>query len=281
MNGRIPRDYWKSRGGASLFNGPVLRTAGENLGQIEAGRPASELSSSGLASGLRFPKSIGADPARVEAPKYYRSMYVPASYEARYPYPLVVWFHGRGGSEHDLLDVMPAISAQNYLGLAVRGPVSSKAGSSGFGWDAPEVACARYEAIISTAVRQFRAEYHIHSERIYLAGIDEGAQMALRLLLARPEWFGGAALFGIRFTPIKGQLVHFGELRGKPVLLGAGARDSSAPVTETIKLSRLLHAAGLDVTTRVFNAAHETTPEMLKHVDTWLMEGIAAANCSR
>jgi hypothetical protein len=36
--------------------------------------------------------------------------------------------------------------------------------------------------------------------------------------------------------------------------------------------------AGMDVTTRVYSAAHEVTDEMLDNVNHWLMEGILSTN---
>ena len=41
---------------------------------------------------------------------------VPEGYEAGYAYPLVVWLHDTGQSEHTLHPVMRRVSDRNYLG---------------------------------------------------------------------------------------------------------------------------------------------------------------------
>src|SRR5688572_11135042 len=38
---------------------------------------------------------------------------LPENYEPNYPYPLILWLHGAGGDERDVLDVLPKISMQN------------------------------------------------------------------------------------------------------------------------------------------------------------------------
>ena len=56
------------------------------------------------------------------------SVHLPEHYEARYAYPLVVWFHGDGSSEAELSTVMPNISDRNFIGLALRGNVACEVG---------------------------------------------------------------------------------------------------------------------------------------------------------
>src|SRR5262245_27062979 len=48
--------------------------------------------------------------------------FLPTGYEPNYPYPLVVFFHGRGGSEKQLVQLAPRLSRRNYICLGLRGP---------------------------------------------------------------------------------------------------------------------------------------------------------------
>ena len=209
-----------------------------------------------------------------------RAVYVPEDYEANYAYPLIVWLHGTGGSERDLLSVMPKISTKNYFGVAFRGTLpSNDVLRGGFRWAQSRQIFEDFKHELHETVCQLRREYHIHSERIYPVGFDDGATLALQLLLDRPEWFGGAIALGGRFPNMKHPLVRYRQLHGKRFLMGTGSRDWVCSVAEMIRASRLLHAAGMHVSTRSDHAAHEVTPNMLRHVNHWLMEGIASATC--
>src|SRR5438445_792148 len=48
--------------------------------------------------------------------------FLPTGYEPRYPYPLLVFFHGRGGNEEQILHLAPRLSRRNYICISLRGP---------------------------------------------------------------------------------------------------------------------------------------------------------------
>ena len=48
-------------------------------------------------------------------------VHLPPHYEPNYAYPLIVWLHDDEWNARELLDLMPRISPQSYLGLAVEG----------------------------------------------------------------------------------------------------------------------------------------------------------------
>src|SRR3954453_20324282 len=119
--------------------------------------------------------------------------FAPFGYEPRYAYPLIVFLHGQGGNEEQILRLAPRVSRRNYVSIGLRGPVSlgtNRKGALGFSWGD-----ASHEELIEDyllqAIRQTRLHYHIHSERIYLAGFAEGATLAYRLGLTFPDLVGG------------------------------------------------------------------------------------------
>ena len=112
--------------------------------------------------------------------------FLPTGYEPNYAYPLIVFFHAHGGSDEQVLRLAPRISRRN---CHLREP--SRAGGAriarrrracplrlGRGRRARRTSLADY---LVKAVEQTRREFHIHSERVYLAGIAEGAA-------SRIEW---------------------------------------------------------------------------------------------
>jgi phospholipase/carboxylesterase len=198
------------------------------------------------------------------------SVYLPENYEPNYAYPLVIWLHGDGGSEEDIQLLMPLVSDRNHIGMAIRAP-----------WDSwSEAAYAdthSFESDLHATVCRIRSQYHIHSERIFLAGFGSGATMAMRTLLDRPEWFAGAAMLGGQIPSSPYPLAKLHDLRGKRIYWAAGETDPSINADSTGRALRLLHVAGLQTTVRTFDGGHQIVEGMLSGLNHWIMQGISSA----
>jgi len=131
---------------------------------------------------------------------------------------------------------------------------------------------------VSEQVCRVRSSYHVHSERIYVAGCDQAAALALELLLNCPDWFAGILGFGCVDLPQHQSLNRYHQLRGKRIFIGADLRTPRKALAVFVRTGRLLHAAGLNVTARLYEATEAVTPEMLTNVNHWLMEGVYEAN---
>jgi phospholipase/carboxylesterase len=211
-------------------------------------------------------------------------LFVPEHYEANYAYPLIVWLHGGGENERDLLNAMPLISQRNYLGLSLRGPLSFRDTATtvdrrrgGYHWPSSDDELSEFETSLYEAVCNLRREYHIHSERIFLAGFDEGATVALDLFLRQPQRYGGAVCLGGTLPKSRHALARFRDLRSKRVLISSGSRDAISTPADNVQASRLLHSAGMSVSTQIVDAGHEVTRTMLRQIDHWIMDGVCAA----
>jgi phospholipase/carboxylesterase len=197
------------------------------------------------------------------------SLFAPLHYTPSYRYPLIVWLHGRGSDERQLVRVMPLVSMQNYLAVAPRGTLIA-AGQSPqglpaaeeecFGWRQTEEAVQQAEQRIFDSIDIVRRKFHIHQGRIFLAGFDCGVLS-----------LGGA--FPSGRTP----LAKLTEDRRLPVFLAAGRHSASYAPTAVCDDLRLLHAAGLSITLRQYPCAHELPPQMLGDMNRWIMEQIQSA----
>ena len=49
------------------------------------------------------------------------TLFAPLHYEPGYSYPLIVWLHGHGNDERQLVRIMPLVSMRNYVAVAPRG----------------------------------------------------------------------------------------------------------------------------------------------------------------
>ncbi len=200
--------------------------------------------------------------------------FLPTGYEPDYAYPLLVFFHGHGGNEEQVLRLAPRLSRRNYVCIGLRGAQAlcrRADGRMGYTWGLDGQCDAMVEDYVFRAVEQTRRNYHIHSERIYLAGFCEGATLAYRLGLTFPQRFGGViALNGS--LPARGSfLMRPDQVRGLRVLIGHGIANAVVPLTTARQDFRLLYAAGLDVRLHTYPATHRLHPDMLRDINRWIM----------
>lgn len=211
----------------------------------------------------------GAEAKSCERP---HAVYIPEHYEAGYAYPLIVWFHGDGASEAELAQVMPSISDRNYIGVALRGDLTSGAGHS---WSVDGTQSAELLQDVRAIVTSLRREYHIHSERIYLAGFGSGATTAVQVMLNKPEWFGGVISFSGEMPKPDAPLTRVDELKDKRILLATSLESTTTRVGDVVAAGRLLYSVGMQVGTRVYQGVEASpTTKMLRDLNSWLMDDI-------
>lgn len=203
------------------------------------------------------------------------TLYLPERYEPNYQYPVIIWLHSENSDEEEVLDMMPQISDQNFMAIGFRGNVENKTGCT---WGNSNIERALFFSELHDTVRELRREFHIHSERIYLAGMDAGAAMAMQGMLHHPEWFAGAIAINGNFSEVESPLAKFRALDEQRVLLMETVnRPQHSPVThyETIKAGRLLHSAGVDATSEIYQTSDACNPQILSRINHWIMQSIA------
>ena len=201
--------------------------------------------------------------------------FLPTGYEPKYPYPLLVFFHGHGGSEEQILRLAPRLSRRNYICIGLRGPQTlglRDDGRTGYGWGTEGQFDTLLEEYVLRAVEQTRRHYHVHSERIYLAGFCEGASVAYRLGLTYPSKFGGIISLNGAMARHGGPLLRLPEVRQLRVLIGHGIANAIVPLGHARADFRLLYTAGLAVRLHTYAATHRLHPDMLRDVNRWIME---------
>jgi phospholipase/carboxylesterase len=212
--------------------------------------------------------------SEVEAPRPLPvRTFLPVGYEPRYAYPLLVFLHGDGGSEEQILRLAPRVSRRNCLAIGLRGPVPlgpRPSGRLGFAWgDAAHL--AEVEDYVLRAVRQTRLHYHVHSERIYLAGFAEGATLAYRLAVSMPDKFGGVIALNGCMPRQDRPLLRLPEVRSLRAFIGHGIANSIVPLSLARADRRLLYSAGLEVEMHTYPTNHRLHAHMLRDVNRWLI----------
>jgi phospholipase/carboxylesterase len=200
--------------------------------------------------------------------------FLPTGYEPRYPYPLLVFLHGHGGNEEQILRLAPRLSRRNYICIGLRGPafLGQRAdGRMGYGWGQERVFDTLIEDYCLRAVELTRRNYHIHSERIYLAGICEGAPLAYRLGLTFPERFAGVISVNGARERHGGPLLRLPAVRQLRMFIGHGIANAVIPLSLACQDYRLFYAAGVDVEMRTYPATHRLHGHMLRDVNRWII----------
>jgi phospholipase/carboxylesterase len=197
--------------------------------------------------------------------------FLPTGYEPRYPYPLLVFFHGHGSNEEQILRLAPRLSRRNYISIGLRGPkVVRKRSRVGYAWgDASQTSLV--EDYLLRAVEQTRLNYHIHSERIYLAGYSEGSATAYRLALTFPEKLAGVISLNGCMPRHDRPLLRLPSVRDLRVFIGHGIANSVVPLSLARADARLLWTAGLDVTAHTYPTNHRLHPDMLRDINRWII----------
>jgi phospholipase/carboxylesterase len=205
--------------------------------------------------------------------------FAPLHYEEHYAYPLLVWLHGPGDSEHQLQRIMPLVSLRNFVAVSPRGtiPCASSAGKPGYSWATEGAARLEGEERVFDAISWASSRYHLAPERTFIAGFDCGGSLAFRIAVDHPHRFGGAISIGGGFPRSEAPLANLTALRRLPLLLASGRESARLPVAQVCESLRLFHAAGMHVTVRQYPTGHVMDPGMLADVNRWMMEQVTTA----
>ncbi len=184
--------------------------------------------------------------------------------------PVLLLLHGTGGDEHDLLDLGRELYPQAAL-LSPRGQVLENGMPRFFRrlaegvFDLEDLRRRTHD--LATFVAAASETYRFDPRRVIAVGYSNGANIAASLLLLRPEVLAGAVLFHA-MVPLVPEALP--DLRGVPVFIGAGRRDSLIPPPQTERLALLVRQAGADVELHWEPGGHAINPAEIDAARTWL-----------
>jgi phospholipase/carboxylesterase len=161
------------------------------------------------------------------------------------PLPLLVLFHGSGGSARGVLGRIG--SAPGDAGIVVLAP-----DSRGSTWDAIRSGFGPDVAFLNRALERVFETVAVDPARIAVGGFSDGATYALSLGLINGDLFSIIAAFS------PGSLIA-GSLRGTPrIYISHGDADPVLPIDLcSRRIDSDLRKRGYDVTFREFHGGHE------------------------
>ena len=230
-------------------------------------------------------EGFDADPAPAPAPLPPLSAgmcrtFLPDAYEPRYPYPCLVLFHPHGGNEEQVLDLMPHFSRRNFVAVSIRGPELlgvREDGQLACGWGHDDTFTDRINEHVLRAVEAVRRTCHIHTERVFLVGVCEGAAAAYRSAFALADKVAGLiSLNGsMPRAPAGAPLFRPHALRQLPVFMGHGIANAVVPFATAAKDYKLLYAAGADVLLSRYVTTNRLHPDMFRDVNRWVIDQLS------
>jgi phospholipase/carboxylesterase len=190
--------------------------------------------------------------------------------------PLVVFLHGRGADEHDLIEIAERLP-RAWVYASVRAPFALPEG--GYTWFLNRSEIARPIATtLRASVNGFRAWLDdpgigCATTPCYLFGFSAGMMMAGALVLDDPRRFAGAVLLSgaldlcaiIEATPDR--------LSGFPVFYGRGSQDEVVPAELLAQTEAYLRErSGAELTAREYPHAHTISNLEIDDIADWFAE---------
>jgi len=211
-------------------------------------------------------------------------LFSPMHYEPKYAYPLLVWLHGTGEDERQLMRIMPIVSMRNYVAVAPRGlpleqpplvPVFDLSVSAilqrpkeQYDWNHTEDDLMSIEQRIFDCIAVAQERCHIAEHRVFIAGFGTGGTTALRLATLYPECFVGAASFGGEIPTDNRIFPSWQRTQPLSVFLGV---DESVP-DHACRMMEFFYTAGLSADIREYPNTKHLTTEMLQDLNRWMMQ---------
>lgn len=202
-------------------------------------------------------------------------IFLPTGFEPNYAYPAVIWLHGSGSTERELTTAMPLVSDRNFVGAAPRGTVER---GRGYAWGPAADVYETLDRVLDAVVR-LEEECQVARDRVFIAGAYEAGELALRVALAAPERFAGAAALLGRFPRSGAPLGRWLEARDLPMFI-ARCEDSARYDDDAFSDDlRLLHAAGMKLQVAHFPEGDDLATPMFAELNAWMMSQISTAVC--
>jgi phospholipase/carboxylesterase len=184
--------------------------------------------------------------------------YIPTSYRATSPAPLVLMLHGAGRSSDE--GIHPFVELADEAGLILVAP-----DSRGRTWDFLYGPYGDDVAFIDRALDDTFRRYTVDPARITIEGFSDGASYALSLGLTNGDLFSRI----VAFSPC---ILAPAAFAGRPrVFISHGTNDRILPIDQCgRRIAAQLKDNGYEVDYREFTGPHTVPPALARGAVDWL-----------
>jgi phospholipase/carboxylesterase len=187
-------------------------------------------------------------------------VYLPASYRADVPAPLMIVLHGAGGSSESAVSTFPLADELGFIVLATD--------SRDWTWDSIIHGFGPDVEFLQRAFVFVSGRCAVDRRRLAMTGFSDGASYALSLGIGNGDVFGHI----LAFSP---GVMQPAAAAGKPrIFISHGTADQTMPIDDTSrKFVPRLKALGYEVVYREFDGKHVLPPEIRREAYEWFLEG--------
>lgn len=156
---------------------------------------------------------------------YPYALYVPEAAKAGGSYPLMIVLHGMGGSGANTIPAWVNRLAEEFIILCPSYPM-------GAWWAQPA------EDLVLQLIQEVQTEYPVDTNRVFLAGLSNGAIGAYMIGMFYPDRFAGIVPIASGITP---RYMHFlVNLKNTPIYIIQGVHDPVFPIQLTRRVHKIL-----------------------------------------
>lgn len=193
-------------------------------------------------------------------------IYVPATYSAERPAPLLLMLHGAGGNARNSLPLLQRFADKAGMILLVPD-------SRGRTWDVITGGYGRDVDYIERALAQTFTRYNIDPARLAIGGFSDGASYALSLGVTNGDLFTHV----VAFSP--GFMVPAGRHGSPALFISHGTRDTVLPIDAcSRRIVPQARSAGYELLYREFDGGHTVPSEIAAAAVQWFLKDAGAAN---
>lgn len=178
-------------------------------------------------------------------------LYVPEGIDPQVPTPLVVLFHGGGGSAQKIMPILKGHADQRGFLLLVPQSLFPT-------WDLVIAGNGPDRERLEKALGEVAARYRLDRDHIAFAGHSDGGSYTLSLGLSNGHFVTHVMAFSAGFMSVLRQ-------EGAPrVFIAHGIQDEQIPIARSARVhTARLKQAGYDVTYVEYNGPHASQPPIV------------------
>ncbi|KPL07014.1 hypothetical protein AMJ86_06255 [bacterium SM23_57] len=206
---------------------------------------------------------------------------LPANYDPKKAYPLVILLHGRGHNPEGFISLADDLDTLNFIYAAPQAPNYIKDSRNGFQF---YPSLSDDDSATYTLAAELLAEWIIQvskdvGERLktkgmkfWIAGFSQGGSVAHLMGMLRPDAVAGYAALGGYIPDRFASAERFEKMkqRGVKVFIGHGTEDEVITPDEAQDALDTLMDYEIDVTYRTYAVGHQVSDSMRVDLKAWL-----------
>jgi phospholipase/carboxylesterase len=189
--------------------------------------------------------------------------------------PTIVFLHGRGADELDLLGLSEYFD-ERFLFISPRAPFPFQFGGGHTWYDLVEIGTPEPKMLEQSYAKlmQFLDDivtgYGVNPSRLFLCGFSMGTVMSYAAVLTHPSRCAGVMANSGYIPEGTALTLQWQQIAGKPFFVAHGQHDPVIPVSFGHRAKQLLTEANAKVSYHEYQMAHQISEEQLGHMIHWI-----------